>query len=309
VEISIQREASISIHQQLVTQIALQIASGILAEGTRLPSVRGLSQRLGIHYNTCLSVYKELAALNLVEARKGSGMVVARFQGEASAQALETRELQQMVKYFVRTVLQKGYSWEEVEQALSLARTQLAATSVEIVFVDIHTDILPVFQAELTQALGQPVRVSTLQELVPDETSEQTRYLVSRYHYKLLKDRLGSDEHILVIDVGTGREEMALLKSLPEGAFVTIISHSRVILDMAESVVSGLRGHTLLTRTVCTDEGPVEIAAALSHAQWVICDFLSEQLLGEQLKSRRSVMRLIPEAETARIREALKLLD
>lgn len=59
-EISIQKGTSISLHEQLVTQISMQIASGILKPGAKLPSIRALSQKLGIHHNTCLNAYKEL---------------------------------------------------------------------------------------------------------------------------------------------------------------------------------------------------------------------------------------------------------
>ena len=64
-------------HLQLKAQITLQVRSGALPAGTRLPAVRKLADALGINRNTVLKVYAALEQAGLVVSRVGSGTFVA----------------------------------------------------------------------------------------------------------------------------------------------------------------------------------------------------------------------------------------
>lgn len=66
----------VSLHDQIVTQVSLGILSGDLSAGERLPSIRALAQRFGIHPNTVSAGYRQLERENWVEFRKGSGVFV-----------------------------------------------------------------------------------------------------------------------------------------------------------------------------------------------------------------------------------------
>jgi DNA-binding transcriptional regulator YhcF (GntR family) len=307
--LSVQRDANISIHQQLVTQLSLQIASGQLPEGIKLPSVRSLSARLGIHYNTCLGIYKELASLGLVEIKKGSGVIVGKFAASTAENQADSWELQQMARYFAQMVHQKGYQWNDVVMALNRAYEQLQQQSRRVTFVDVHPDILPVFKAELEHFLHIPIQVVTMDEVASAPPDDTTTWLVSRYHYRQLKEFLNDEETVLIIDVGSGQQEIERIKSLPEGAMVVVISHSQTILEMAEAVISGLRGHELLVRLVQFNEGLDEIQNAVHHARLVCSDFLCAQQLSDQIKTPVSVMRVIPDEEMGKIRETLRLSE
>lgn len=60
--------------EQARSQIAGQIATGALPNGTRLPTVRALADELGLAVNTVARAYKELEADQLVvtEGRRGT---------------------------------------------------------------------------------------------------------------------------------------------------------------------------------------------------------------------------------------------
>ena len=76
----ISRESSISIREQLSSQLLLGILSRRLAPGEKLPSVRELARRLAIHGNTVHAVYRDLAKRGWVQARPGSGVFVVELQ-------------------------------------------------------------------------------------------------------------------------------------------------------------------------------------------------------------------------------------
>ena len=75
-EIQINREADVPIHEQVAAQIVLHIGSGALQPGDALPSVRALARRLGIHRNTVTQAYRDYVLNKLVVKRRGSQLVV-----------------------------------------------------------------------------------------------------------------------------------------------------------------------------------------------------------------------------------------
>ncbi|MBT9256183.1 GntR family transcriptional regulator [Phycicoccus sp. MAQZ13P-2] len=62
---------------QVRSQLAEAVGDGRLAEGTRLPTVRGLAEELGLAANTVARAYKELEAAGLVVTRGRLGTLVA----------------------------------------------------------------------------------------------------------------------------------------------------------------------------------------------------------------------------------------
>ncbi|MDL2358503.1 MAG: GntR family transcriptional regulator [Pseudomonadota bacterium] len=65
------------IHRQIVDGVRRLIASGELAVGAALPSVRGLALQLTINPNTVARAYSELATEGWLDARAGLGLFVA----------------------------------------------------------------------------------------------------------------------------------------------------------------------------------------------------------------------------------------
>ena len=66
-------------YEQLRRQVAQHIATGALAEGDRLPTVRQLARDLGLAAGTVARAYKELESAGLVETRRAAGTrVLAR---------------------------------------------------------------------------------------------------------------------------------------------------------------------------------------------------------------------------------------
>lgn len=63
--------------EQVRGQLAAAIGDGRLAAGTRLPTVRGLADELGLATNTVARAYRELEAAGLVLTRGRLGTVVS----------------------------------------------------------------------------------------------------------------------------------------------------------------------------------------------------------------------------------------
>jgi GntR family transcriptional regulator len=304
-QLTLQKGGAVSIHQQLVTQLSLLIAGGQLPAGSRLPSVRALAQRLDVHYNTVSAVYQELGTLGMVETKRGSGVRVARIL-TPGVTSLDRAELGRSVRLFVQQARSRGFGLEEIQQALLRIWDELEAQATQpITFVDIHPDIIPLFVAELTQQLGLPVRGVELTKLSTEDIGQTPFFLVSRYHYQALRQQLGEEAPVVVVDVGTGQHELSLIKSLPPGSLVTIISHSSIVLQMGESLIQGLGGRDLLVRTLLYDEGMEEIFNAIRYARMVVADFLCAQELAGHISKPIHTLRVLPDAEIEKIRAQL----
>lgn len=314
-DIHIQKGTSVSLHSQLVTQISMQITSGLLKPGAKLPSIRSLSQRLGVHHNTCLSAYKELEEVGLIEIRHGSGARVMMLEEDRKADAArrlpDVSELDQLAAFFVRQVTQKGYAWSECLAALEAARKNAGTQArPSLVFVDIHADILPVFQAELEQALGCPVKAVLLDDLKA-ETARSSHFVVSRYHCQSLKEKLKSlggeekdwQERMTIIDVGSGQDELAIIRKLPADSLVVVISASSIILRQAEAVVKALRGEEIYIRTILIDhESAGEVQRVLRRGQAIFTDGLCARRLETITRKPLHIIRVIQDREMEKLK-------
>ena len=106
--------------EQVRAQLAGLIARGTLAEGDRLPTVRGLAADLGLAVNTVARAYKELEAEGLVTTRSRAGTVVA-----AGSQPLDVALNRSAAEYAIlaaRAGLSESAAVDRVRAALREAR-------------------------------------------------------------------------------------------------------------------------------------------------------------------------------------------
>jgi GntR family transcriptional regulator len=75
---SIDADGDIPIYEQIVRQVKLAVADGILVGGQMVPSVRQLANELAINSNTIARAYQELQSDRVLESLRGRGMVVRR---------------------------------------------------------------------------------------------------------------------------------------------------------------------------------------------------------------------------------------
>ncbi len=311
-KLAIKKGADVSLHDQLVTQIFMQIAGGTLEAGTRLPSVRALSRQLGIHYNTCLTAYRELETKGFISIKRGSGAWVSDLKPENMKSQHENGELSHLARYFVQQVYEKGYPWNDVLRAVKEAnRKQLGLTQRTVIYAADQLDILPLFQAELSDSLNMNAKGVLVDSFDPKSLPEDSIYLTSRYHIRDLESRLEDngiklESPIFMVDVTSGNKELELIKKLPTGELLVIISHSNTILKQAEAVISALRGEDLLMRMVHVSEGEDEIRKALSHGKLIFADYLVQSQLAELSQKPIYTIRIIPEDQMTKIQEFLK---
>ena len=115
-----------SISQQIVDEIRLQIATGALGEGDKLPSVRGLARQLTVNPNTVAKAYTELGNEGWVDSQQGLGLFVAAPRQRLS-DAERERRLDAAVDGLVREVVPLGFAPGEVVQRVDRSLSALRA--------------------------------------------------------------------------------------------------------------------------------------------------------------------------------------
>ncbi len=76
--INISTGSNTPIYKQITDQVRLAVATGRLAVGDQLPSVRALAEDLVVNPNTVARAYADLAREGLIESRAGRGVFVTR---------------------------------------------------------------------------------------------------------------------------------------------------------------------------------------------------------------------------------------
>jgi len=73
---SIDIHSSVAVYIQIENHIQFAIASGRLKPADQLPSVRELSERLGVNPNTVAKAYRDLEVMGLLYTRRGMGVFI-----------------------------------------------------------------------------------------------------------------------------------------------------------------------------------------------------------------------------------------
>ena len=115
------------IHEQVSAQIVFLIGTGRWAPGTDLPSVRALSQRLGVHRNTITQAYDDLILKLLVEKRAGKRLAI---RGGERKSVPQNRNLDDVLNSTIREAGRLGFSLQQLHNRL---RDRLFAENLDVV--------------------------------------------------------------------------------------------------------------------------------------------------------------------------------
>lgn len=105
--------SGVPVYRQLIDQVRGGIASGQLARGDQLPTVRQLAVDLEINPNTVVRAYRELELGGLLETHQGTGTFIST-QKLKGSDAERERQLAQIVADCVSRAGAAGFTVEEL---------------------------------------------------------------------------------------------------------------------------------------------------------------------------------------------------
>ncbi len=105
--------SGVPVYRQIIDQILGGIASGTLAAGAQLPTVRQLAVDLAINPNTVVRAYRELEIRGVLSTQQGVGTFITT-QPVAQDDAERQRKLDQIVSEFLARAGAAGFSADDL---------------------------------------------------------------------------------------------------------------------------------------------------------------------------------------------------
>ena len=109
--------SGVPVYRQIIDQVRGGIASGALAAGDQLPTVRALAVDLEINPNTVVRAYRELELGGLLETHQGTGTFISA-QKLKKANAERERQLAQIAKDAIARAGAAGFTIDELIEEL-----------------------------------------------------------------------------------------------------------------------------------------------------------------------------------------------
>src|SRR5437879_4596057 len=110
--------SGVPVYRQIMDQVLAAVASGRLAEGDQLPTVRQLAVDLSINPNTVVRAYRELEIRGILTTHQGTGTFITPVKVEPN-DADRQRRLSQLVSDFVAHAGGAGFTLQEVMDRLA----------------------------------------------------------------------------------------------------------------------------------------------------------------------------------------------
>ena len=252
-EFALNRSGGVPVRVQLARQVEMQILGGRLRSGARLPSVRALARRLGIHPNTVSQAYQELQATGHVLLQPGAGVYV---RGAGPTDPAQARGVDEMIRLSLDAAGRKGFSGAQVRTAV--ARWLAAAPAQRIEVVDPCRELAELLVHELRPLVPVAVNASSLAALAAEPAAASDALIVCvPYHVERVRT-LVPGALVAPVTLEIASSEHAAIARLPSGSLVLVVSHAAIVLPFAEVLLKSLRG----------DELHVEVHALAARAAW-----------------------------------------
>lgn len=116
--------SGVPVYRQIIDQVQAGLASGTLARGDQLPTVRHVAVELEINPNTVLRAYRELEIRGVLDTQQGTGTFVSDRPVAAEDEGERARKLEQLVSDTVARAGAAGFSVKEVVEAMQKRRTK-----------------------------------------------------------------------------------------------------------------------------------------------------------------------------------------
>ena len=117
VEFRLDSSSGVPVYRQIIDQVTGGVASGALAPGDQLPTVRQASVDMAINPNTVMRAYRELEIRGFLETQQGTGTFISRRKPKSNS-AERDRQLTQLAADCVARAGASGFSTEELLEKL-----------------------------------------------------------------------------------------------------------------------------------------------------------------------------------------------
>jgi GntR family transcriptional regulator len=164
-KLQIDRDAPVSVREQLVNQLRYLIASGHYNVNDTLPSTRTLGDQLDISFHTVRKAYQELEEEGLLSSRVGSGYTVEERTPLAKSERMERGA--KVVNDTLQQLVGLGLNDAEIESLFQEQATLLDHAGLErkLIVVGPHDELNRMCAEQLSTSLQKTVLPVSLSQI------------------------------------------------------------------------------------------------------------------------------------------------
>ncbi|MCK4890243.1 MAG: GntR family transcriptional regulator [Candidatus Aminicenantes bacterium] len=116
IKLSVSESSSIPLHLQLKQSIMLNILSGKLEAGGKMPSIRSLAKILKVNPNTVAKVYYNLEEDGVLDGKVGSGFTIKMTRGKMDG--YKKLLIEGEIKDLLESAVKLGFSKAELMELI-----------------------------------------------------------------------------------------------------------------------------------------------------------------------------------------------
>ncbi|OZC02587.1 GntR family transcriptional regulator [Rubricoccus marinus] len=265
--ITLDRDAPLSVGEQLVEQLRFQVAAGQYKPGDRLPSTRALGDQVGVSFHTVRKAYQRLADENLLEVRRGGGYFVSQ------PVPLSTAERMERGSATVQDALQKlvalGLDEEEMDYVVQeqLAYFERPGARRTLLFAGPYRELAEAGAEQASAALQERVEAVLVADL--RRHAEADAVIAPLASIQVVKRAVPKAE-VVGVDVRFPYDTLERVAQRAKGETVALITRSR---DGAAPIEAALReqsGFDGAFIAITTDEERRRIEQVVRQADLVL---------------------------------------
>lgn len=178
---NLDKSVHLSSYEQIKGQLLSAIYCGKIRAGDRLPSIREVSDHLGVNYKTARKIYLRLAQENYIEIVKGSGAFLKERSGEASYEQMRRLAVFNLLGEVSAKARSLGLSPDKFSGLLDAYWTGADLRELRLAVVD-HEEEAYVFSRELELRM-KGVRARSVS--LGDVASESARAILQASEFLL----------------------------------------------------------------------------------------------------------------------------
>lgn len=197
-------------YQKAVNYIVKMVKDGELIVGSKIPSERAMSERLGIGRNSTREAICILRGMGLIESRHGSGNYITKDSGTAirrmisamlALKTISKYDLLEYRRYFSRVVIEcaakKGISEKRQKKLYSILEKMKTAKGKELVKLDFdfHVGLIESTENPLLITISRPVAelyIESMSETI-DNADEPVKEKLLSLHINILDSLVKQD--------------------------------------------------------------------------------------------------------------------
>lgn len=293
-KIWLSKNSEVPVREQLITQIALGVASDDLKTGERLPSTREIARRFGVHANTVGSAYQKLAEQGLIRFKKGSGFFVSEIKrtnldGEFKLDAL--------VAEFFKAAQTLGFSTAEIETHLE----KWFSIQPPDCFLVVESDenFRRILIEEIRQATDFKVCGTSFEEFLSKQKNSNAIFAVMIDGKSKIESVLPAGKTCVYLKARSVSDSLIGEKRPSEDDLIAVVSGWEKFLAWSKTILvaANLDADSIILRSTLEKDW----RQGLRNASLIICDTLAAKRFGGD--ARVKIFRAIADDSIRDVRE------